>query len=126
MEETIDTRGKYDTDLPDGEREFRIEKIESKVLPKATLYIWQLSFDGSDGEREVGEQSFLPNFMSDLLRLLGCEEVSPKKFKWDREALAGKYFIATVKHEPDQKDPTKIRQNMTGFKKSDKTDEIPF
>lgn len=126
MNETIDTRGKYDTSLPNGEREFRVEKIERKEKGTTVMYIWQVSFDG-EGEREVGEQVLLPSFMGDLLRVLGCTEKSPKKFEWDRETLPGKYFIATVSQEPDRKDPNKMRQQMSGFKKSDKnSDDIPF
>jgi len=126
MEETIDTRGKYDTALPDGEREFRVEKISRKEKGETVFYIWQVSFDGEGGEREVGEQVFLPNMMGDLLRILGCEETAPKRFKWDKETLPGAYFIATVSHDPDKKDPSKIRQNMTGFKKGKNEDEVPF
>lgn len=127
MQETIDTRGQFDTSIPNGEREFRVEEVLRKEKGKTVLYIWKLSFDGEE-ERESGEQVLLPSMMGDLLRVLGCEETAPmsKKFTWDRDALPGKYFIATVGQEPDKKDPTKIRQQMTGFKKSEKTDETPF
>lgn len=125
MKETIDTRGQFDTSLPDGEREFRVEKIARKEKGETILYIWQVSFDG-EGERETGEQVLLPSMMGDLLRVLGCKEVSPKKFDWDRETIPGAYFIATVSHEPDKKKPEVVRQQMTGFKKSKKSDDVPF
>lgn len=126
MIETIDTRGQFDTSLPDGEREFRVEEIRRLDKGGNLLYIWRVSFEG-EGEREEGEQLLLPSMMGDLLRVLGCEEVSPKKFNWDRELLPGKYFMATVSQESDRKDPKKMRQQMTGFKKSTKAnDETPF
>jgi hypothetical protein len=126
MNETIDTSSKYDTSIPDGEREFRVEKIDRKEKGTTVMFIWQVSFDG-DGEQEVGEQVLLPSFMGDLLRVLGCEETKRNRFQWDRDILVGKYFIATVSREPDKKDPTKIRQQMGGFKKSEKnSDDIPF
>jgi len=125
MNETIDTRGQFDTALPDGEREFRVEKIMRREKGPTIMYIWQLSFEGEE-ERESGEQVLLLNMMGDLLRVLGCKETSPKKFDWDRDLLPGTFFIATVSHEPDKKDPTKIRQQMTGFKKSEKESETPF
>ena len=126
MQEQIDTRGQNDTSLPDGEREFRVEEVRKLIKGETTLYIWRLSFDGT-GERESGEQVLLPSFMGDLLRVLGCEETGPKKFNWDRDLMPGKSFIATVSHDPDKKKPEVIRQNMTGFKKSTKTnDEVPF
>lgn len=68
MKETIDTRGQFDTSLPDGEREFRVEKIARKEKGETILYIWQVSFDG-EGERETGEQVLLPSMMGDLLRV---------------------------------------------------------
>src|SRR5947207_7069356 len=122
MNETIDTRGQYDTSLPDGEREFRVEKIRRLEKGPTVMYVWELSFDG-DTENEFGEQVLLPSMMGDLLRVLGCTEVSSKKFEWDRDLLVGKYFIATVFHEPDKKKPEVIRQQMNGFKKSGKEDE---
>lgn len=126
MMETVNTRGQFDNSLPDGEREFRVERIARKEKGTVVLYIWELSFDGA-GEREVGEQVLLPSMMGELLRVLGCEEVTPNKFNWDRDLMPGKVFIATVSREPDKKDPSKIRQQMKGFKKSEKTgDEIPF
>jgi len=123
--ETIDTRGQYDTSLPDGEREFRVEEIRRLEKGQTVIYIWKVSFEG-DGERESGEQVLLPSLMGDLLRVLGCKELSHGKYEWDRDILPGKYFIATISREPDKKKPDVIRQQMTGFKKSDKTDETPF
>jgi hypothetical protein len=127
MNETIDTRGQFDTSLPDGEREFRVEKITRREKGMTVMYIWQVSFDGTEGERETGDQLLLPSMMSDLLRVLGCKEILPKQFEWDRDLIVGKYFIARVSREPDKKDPSKIRQQMTSFQKSSKVDDdIPF
>lgn len=127
MNEPIDTRGQFDTSLPDGEREFRVEKITRREKGETVMYIWQVSFDGMEGERETGEQVLLPSMMGDLLRVLGCKETSPKKFDWDRETIPGAYFIATVSREPNKKKPEVIRQQMTGFKKSNKNgDDVPF
>ena len=126
MIETIDTRSQFDSSLPDGEREFRVEEVRRHEKGATVMYIWRLSFDG-DGEREEGEQVLLPSMMGDLLRVLGCEETAPmsKKFNWDRELMPGKSFIATINHGPDKKGVE--RQNMTNFKKSTKDeDEIPF
>lgn len=126
MNETIDTRGQFDTSLPDGEREFRVEEIRRLEKGTTVMYVWRVSFD-VNGEREEGEQVLLPSMMGDLLRVLGCKEVSPKKFDWDRDLLIGTCFIATISREPDRKKPEVIRQQMTGFKKSDKnSDDVPF
>src|SRR6266576_3007146 len=113
MEESIDTRGQFDTSLPDGEREFRIEKITRKEKGQTVFYVWQLSFDG-EGDRETGEQVLLPSMMGDLLRVLGCKETARGKFDWDRDLLPGMSFIATISREPDKKKPEIIRQQMTG------------
>lgn len=125
MQETIDTRGQFDTSIPNGEREFRVEEVRRLEKGATILYVWRLSF-GENGETAEGEQVLLPSMMGDLLRVLGCDEIAPKKFNWDRELMVGKYFIGTVSHDPDKKKPEVIRQNMTGFKKSGKEDDVPF
>ena len=60
-----------------------------------------------------------------LLRVLGCKETKPNKFEWDRDLMEGKEFISVVSHDPDKKDPSKIRQNMTEFE-AVKSEDVPF
>ncbi len=121
MREEIDTNSSYpDRDIPDGTYTFKVLSIDKKFGgPKKDkpFYVWNLRYEGIDAE-----QVLMPNLMGDLLKILGCTETSPGKFDWDREALEGKEFDATVSHAPDKKG--KMRQNMGDFKAS--SADVPF
>lgn len=118
MRETTDTANQYtNRDIPDGRYSFKVVSVTKKVGKKnVPFYIWKLDYGIASGE-----QVLLPSMMGNLLRVLGCTEISPNKFDWDTDAVEGKTFEATVSHEPDKKDPSKIRQQMNEFKEG-----IPF
>jgi hypothetical protein len=120
--EMTDTANKYaNKDLPDGTGLFRVNGVEKKYGKNGgEFFIWKLQFKGGEGE-----QVLLPNMMSGLLKVLGCEEVEPNKFRWDTNEQDGKTFEATVSRKPDLKDPNKIRQHMGDFK-AVQDDLIPF
>jgi hypothetical protein len=119
MQEEIDTTGEYpDNDIPDGTYSFRVKAIRDV---KKGIYAWDLEYEGI-----VGSQIIPVFMMGDLLRLLGCKEISKNKFLWDKEMLTGQTFTATVSHERDKKDATKVRQQMRDFKKSNEQDETPY
>ena len=117
--ETIDTTNKYGDDLPDGLWIFKITKIEKFFSP---VEFWVFSLEHGTGN---GRQPFFANMLGPLLRILGCEETSPHIFEWDPELQIGKYFQAVVSHEPDKKNPSKIRQHMGQFQRVDEN-SIPF
>ena len=123
MRETIDTNDSYpDKDIPDGTYEFKVLSCEKKfggANKDKPFYVWKLEFEGVRGE-----QVLMRNNMGDLLRALGCKEVKSGQFDWDTDLVANQVFSATVTHEPDKKDPSKIRQQMSGFKKVES--DVPF
>lgn len=122
MEETIDTSSQFpDRDIPDGTYTFRIEGIDRKEKGTTVMYIFKLFYEGIHTE-----QLLLPSMMGPLLRILGCKETEKGKFKWDKDLLTGQSFVATVVHERDKKDATKIRQQMRDFKKSDMDADVPY
>src|SRR6267378_2769081 len=104
--EITDTTPMFANDIPDGRHRFRVRGIE-KRYGKVEFFVWKLQH--KDGE---GEQVLMTNMMGPLLRILKCEEIEPNKFDWDTTEQDGKEFMATVSHEPDRKDPVKIRQKM--------------
>lgn len=120
--EITDTNSKYaNKELPDGRNCFKVESIEKKYGQKGGEYfVWKLSHTSGEGE-----QILLPNMMGALLKALGCQEIEPGKYDWDTFEQYGKFFMATVSHKPDQKDPTKVRQHMSDFAKYEDA-QIPF
>lgn len=123
MRENIDTNDSYpDKDIPDGRYEFKVLSAEKKyggAKKDKPFYVWRLEYEGIKGE-----QVLMPNKMGDLLRALGCTETEPGKFDWDTELVVNQVFAATVTHEADKKDPSKIRQQMSNFEKV--KEDAPF
>lgn len=107
MIEEIDTNSNFERkEIPDGKHTFRVMDIRKAK----TLYIWELSFDGQEGE-----QAFFGNEMGPLLKVLGCKETDKGKYAFDSEEIKGKTFTATVFREADKKDSSKIYQRMKDF-----------
>lgn len=120
LEET-DTTNTYEREpIPDGEHTFEIASVR-RIEKVPGLYEWQLETEGNSYQ-----QNMFANEMGDLLRLLGCNEVSKNKFQWDTVMVEGRSFKATVSHVPDKKDPSIIRQKMTNFKVAEVDTGIPF
>jgi len=119
MQEETDTTNRFNQDLPDGVNVFKITAIERFYSP-ADFWVFSLDYKGGSGE-----QTLFANMLGPLLRIMGCEEFEPNKFRWDSDLLVGKSFKATVAHAPDKKNPTKIRQHMGAFEKVDEND-LPF
>jgi len=123
MREEIDTNSNYsDSDIPDGTYGFEIVSCTRRyggANKDKPFYSFKLTYEGLKGD-----QILMPFKMGDLLRVLKCTETSKGKFDWDPESVNGKKFTATVVHEADQKDPTKIRQNMVDFKET--KEDLPF
>lgn len=110
-------------DLPDGRRLFMVVDDIVKKYGKsgAEFFIVTLQYQGG-----IGQQMFMPNMMGPLLKALGCQETEPNVWDWDTTEQAGKTFTATIAHQPDKKDPTKMRQHMSEIEKVKDEKEIPF
>lgn len=125
--ETTDTSANYgNKDIEDGNWDFTIVSCTKKyggTNKDTPFYVWKLKYEKGDGE-----QILLPSMMGGLLRALGAKEELPNVFTWDTEDYNGKRFNATVSHEPDKKDPSKMRQKMGHFQlpMSKAESEIPF
>jgi hypothetical protein len=123
--ELTDTNSKFSgKDIPDGSHQFKVVSVSKKyggANKDRAFFVWVLGYEG-----QTGEQVLMPNMMGDLLRILGCKETEPNKFDWDTEDVIYSQFVAVVSHEPDKKDPTKMRQQMKDFKKIGEQEEIQF
>lgn len=114
MLEEIDTNSNFSNEgIPDGRYTFRILDIRTNGL----LRIFGLSYDGG----KEADQIFFDNQLGALLKCLGCKETSKGKYILDSDKTIGDVFKATVYHEPDKKDKTKIYQRMKDFEQ-----EVPF
>lgn len=126
MRETTDTSNKYGNgkEIEDGQFDFTVVSVKKKYGGKdknSPFFVWTLTYGVNN---EEVEQVLMPNMMGGLLKALSCTEIEPNKFDWDTDAQGGKQFTATVSHEPDKKDPSKIRQKMGDFKAVEGS--IPF
>jgi len=112
--EITDTNKKFmNYDIKDGQHVFKILEVRKQYGKKGgEFFIWKLEY-GDEGL--VGEQGFLPNMLGELLKTLNCTETEPGTYDWDTEEQVGKSFSATVSHKPDEKNPTVMRQRMSGF-----------
>lgn len=125
--ETLDTNQKQKGNIEDGTWNFEAVSMTKKyggANKDVPYFLLKVRYVEGDGE-----QILLPNMMGPLLRLLGAKEVKPNKFDFDTDDFQGFRFSATVSHEPDKKDPTKIRQHMGSFglpMGEKKEAEIPF
>lgn len=122
-QEQTDTNDNYpDKDIPDGSYDFKVLGVKKKYGGQnkdKPFYIWSLEYEGVKGE-----QVLMPSTMGGLLSALGCQESKPGVYEWDTELMVNQIFSATVTHVKDKKDPSKIRQQMTDFKKVQ--EEAPF
>ena len=121
--ETTDTNSQFHDDIPDGTYDFEVVNVVRKEINGKKAYEWTLEYDGGEGKVLTW-----PNQVGPLLALLGAKEDTAKKghYLWETELMVGKTFKATISHDPDKKDPSKVYQNMKDFKPSKKTEDVPF
>jgi hypothetical protein len=100
MKQTTDTNSNFL--VPESNYEAMINKIVRKEIKEFIIYEWHF-------EALVNEKPFyfkigmFSSQMADLLRALGCTEVSKGKFDWDDEEQIGKTISFTVAHVADKK-----------------------
>lgn len=113
IDEEIDTnRNLSNKEIPDGVHSFRVLTVKKNNA----MYIWTFSYEGG----AEGDIVFFANNMGPLLKVLGCKETAPGKYKLESPEVEGVPFKATVFSEPDKKDKTVLRKRMKDF------DEVPF
>lgn len=126
--ETTDTTSQFNDHIPDGNYDFEIQKVVRKEIKGKKAYEWSLEYAGKEGT-EIGRVLTWPNQVGPLLAILGAKEDAEKKghYIWETDMMAGKMFKATISHDADKKNPSKVYQNMKDFQKSDQEEkDIPF
>jgi hypothetical protein len=121
--EITDTNSQFGDEIPNGTYDFKVEKVVRKEISGKKAYEWTLNYDEGQGKVLTW-----PSQVGPLLLLLGAKEDPEKKghYLWETDLMTGKTFKATISHDPDKKNPSKIYQNMKDFKKSEVTEDIPF
>jgi hypothetical protein len=100
MKQTTDTNSGFL--VPESNYEAMITKIVRKEIKEFIIYEWHF-------EALVNEKPFyfkigmFSSQMADLLRALGCNEVSKGKFDWDDEEQVGKTLSFNLTHVADKK-----------------------
>ena len=123
----IDTASKFNDAIPDGTFEFEIHKMITKTVSGKQAIEMNLDYRNDDGLDLNGRQLLWPNQLEELFKVLDIKkDPASGKYVGDTDMQEGKKFIATVSRKADKKDPSKIYQTMSGFKKSEKEADVPF
>lgn len=122
--EITDTNSQFNDNIPDGNYDFTVQSVARKEIKGKKAYEWILNY----GKDSQGKVLMWPNQVGPLLALLGAKEDAEKKghYLWETEMMTGRTFKATISHDPDKKDPSKIYQNMKNFQKSEKVEDSPY
>lgn len=100
MSEQYTDTGK--TLVPEGHYEAMINSVKRKEPKGFVLYEWAFETLKDDKSFYFGITLF-SNQMTDLLKALGAEEVTPNRFKWDDELVVGNTIEFNLAHVADKK-----------------------
>lgn len=99
--------------IPESHYVAMINNVKQKEVKEFILYDW--SFESVVNEKPYYFGiSFFSSQMADLLRALGCQEVTKNKFEWDSEAVIGNTIEFNLAHVADKKGV--IREVMSDIK----------
>ncbi len=121
--EITDTTSQFNDHIEDGPHSFKVVKVVRKEISGKKAYEWTLAHE--DGE---GKVLTWPSQVGPLLIILGAKEDPQKKghYLWETDLMAGKTFKATITHDADKKNPSKVYQNMKDYEKSNEAERTPF
>lgn len=124
-QEATDTNSQFGDNIPDGTYDFEIIQVVRKEIKGKKAYEWTLE----DESNEItGKVLTWPSQIGPLLVILGAKEDPNNKghYLWETELMAGKTFKATISHDADKKNPSKVYQNMKDFQPSAQAEVTPF
>jgi hypothetical protein len=124
MTERTDTRPNI---TPEGRRKFTCAKVPVKKLSEGkNKPYYEFTFEYMDGTTLREHKEFVMAWMAGpLLKAFGFPEVEPGIYEWEKETCLGKMIEATIIHEADKKDASKVRSRMTEVT-AVANEEIPF
>lgn len=121
MLETTDTSQEI---TPEGDHSFTIIKPVLKKMSDRGKPYYIFTFEYlHEGTLKTHKEFYMPWMAGEIIKAVGGKEVEGKKgvYEWDKDAVVGKKIKATIVHEPDFKDKTKVRAKMTN-----PVEEVPF
>ena len=99
--------------VPENHYVAMINNVKEKTIKEFILYEWSFEADVDNKPYYFGITLFSSQ-MSDILRALGCQEVSNNKFEWDSEQVIGNTIEFNIVHVADKKGV--IREQMSDIK----------
>ena len=100
--------------VPEGHVIAMITNVKEKEIPGGYI-VYEWSFEMVDnGKIKYFGLSMFSSQMADLLRALGCQEVTKNKFEWDSEQVTGLTLDFNIVHVADKKGT--IREQMADIK----------
>ena len=123
MRETTDTRFKI---APAGTWAMTATKpcIKKLSVKNNAYYTFHFEFM-NNGSFENHQEIIFPSQSAMILRALQCKETEAGVFDWDKEEIVGRKITATIVHEADKKDSSKIRAKISSAEPI-KDEVIPF
>lgn len=99
--------------VPESHYVAMINNVKEKTVKEFILYDW--SFEAElDGKAYYFGLSMFSSQMGDLLKTLGCLEISKNKYEWDSEQVIGNTIEFNICHVADKKGI--IREQMSDIK----------
>ena len=111
MSEQITDTGK--TLIPEGNYDATITSVVKKEPKGFVIYEWNFE-TLKDDKTFYFKISLFSSQMTELLRALGAEEVTPNRFKWDDEKVVGNTLSFNLVHMADKKGV--IREQLSDIK----------
>ena len=99
--------------VPESHYVAMINNVKEKEIKEFILYEWSFESLVNDKPYYFGVTLFSSQ-MADLLRALGCTEITKNKFEWDSDAVIGNTIEFNIAHVPDKKGV--VREVMSDIK----------
>jgi len=108
MLETTDTNN----GLPVGHYKLTISApVEKRKFENNDKKYYLFKFTTTVGENLMDHQERIPVWKaSDILKALGCKEITPGVFEWDRDAVVGEMIEGDIVMEKNPKDGKEYRR----------------
>jgi hypothetical protein len=99
---------------------FTVTKPAEKGKTQKGKYFYVFRFKTVLNDRTKNYSEAMMTWMAgDLLRVLGCKEVSKGIFEWEKDEIVGRQVVADIVHEPDFRDPDKPTAKMRNLRPVD-------
>lgn len=100
--------------VPEGHVVAMIGNVKEKEIPGGFI-VYEWAFEAEEGGKaKYFSLSMFSSQMADLLRALGCQEVTKNRFEWESEQVIGHTIEFNICHVADKKGV--VREQMSDIK----------